>query len=66
MRAPIAIGVSKNWASCHPSKPVRRMPSDRQPELQNSVQTIRAGTYSLNTTETQLAAEALDKCSDEA
>ena len=44
----IAIGVSKNWASCHPSKPVRLMPSKRPPELQNRVQTIRAGTTSLS------------------
>jgi hypothetical protein len=36
--------VSKNWASCHPSKPVRLMPCKRRPELQNRVQIIRAGT----------------------
>ena len=40
----IAIGVSKSWASCHPSKLARLMPSERQPELQNRVQTMRAGT----------------------
>src|SRR5258705_2641621 len=39
-----AIGVSKNWALCHPWKPVRQPPSKRPPELQNRVQTIRAGT----------------------
>ncbi|MBL8432295.1 MAG: IS3 family transposase [Dechloromonas sp.] len=44
--ATITIGVSKNWASCHPLKPVRPMPCERQPELQNSVQSIRAGTFS--------------------
>src|SRR5260370_19399654 len=42
--ATIATGVSKNWASCHPMKPVRQPPSKRPPELQNRVQTIRAGT----------------------
>src|SRR5574337_427654 len=40
----IVIGVLKNWASCHPTKPVRLMPCERPPELQNRVQTIRAGT----------------------
>jgi len=35
----IATGVSKNWASCHPMKPVRQPPSKRPPELQNRVQT---------------------------
>ena len=40
----IVIGVSKKWASCHLSKPVRLMPCERPPELQNRVQTIRAGT----------------------
>src|SRR5882672_5777776 len=44
--ATIATGVSKNWASCHPMKPVRQPPSKRPPELQNRVQTIRAGTQS--------------------
>src|SRR5574337_808283 len=42
--ATIVIGVLKNWASCHPTKPVRLMPCERPPELQNRVQTIRAGT----------------------
>src|SRR5260370_8478029 len=42
--ATIATGVSKNWASCHPMKPVSQPPSKRPPELQNRVQTIRAGT----------------------
>jgi hypothetical protein len=38
------FGEAKNWASCHPSKPVRLMPCERQPELQNRVQIIGAGT----------------------
>src|SRR5260370_27478897 len=42
--AQIATGASKNWASCHPMKPVRQPPSKRPPELQNRAQTIRAGT----------------------
>src|SRR5574337_550673 len=45
--ATIVIGVLKNWASCHPTKPVRLMPCERPPELQNRVQTIRAGTDNL-------------------
>src|SRR6201998_478207 len=39
-----ATGVSKNWALCHPWKPDRQPASKRPPELQNRVQTIRAGT----------------------
>ncbi|MCH2180357.1 MAG: hypothetical protein MK106_16315, partial [Mariniblastus sp.] len=40
---------SRHWrlekmASCHPSKPVGRMPYERRPELQYRVQSIRAGT----------------------
>jgi hypothetical protein len=30
----IAIGVRKNWASCHPSQPVGLTPCERPPELQ--------------------------------
>jgi len=38
------VGVSKNWASCHPTKPGRLMPCERRPELQNCVQIIGADT----------------------
>ena len=37
-------GGWKNWASCHPSKPVRHGCLNRPPESQNRVQTIRADT----------------------
>ena len=43
----VAIGVSKNWASCYPLKLVRLMPFERRSELQNRVQTIGAGTLCL-------------------
>src|SRR5258708_27673781 len=59
--ATIATGVSKNWASCHPMKPVRQPPSKRPPELQNRVQTIRAGThvFVLNTVDACLTAREI-------
>ena len=40
----IFTGVSKKWASCHPLKSARLMPCERRPELQNRVQSTRAGT----------------------